>query len=220
MTMLYENLSKCHNDEPIMLDQPIYLDETGLITNNPDQKKRYAEVRLRNNEAAMLWLYCESEEFSDMVDSGHYRYIEDMIIINHPRYVTLKGGDFRLTAYARSHLNECALLLPALGEYVENPCSTTKGVKLRKNKKKAKKQRITVNKDEKRQLYKRAAELYTASEKTANTDIDMYHALFKAFLEFGYDKAEELTKDEDIITGLKAELEIGTWPGNTEGGCF
>ena len=211
MTMLYENLSKCHNDEPIMLDQPIYLDETGLITNNPDQKKRYAEVRLRNNEAAMLWLYSESEKFRDMVDSGHYRYIEDMIIINDPRYVTLKGGDFRLTAYARSHLNECAILLPALGEYVENPCSITKGVKFRKNKKSKKQQRI--DEHEKRQLYKRAAELYTASEKTAHTDIDMFSALFKAFLEFGYEKAEELMKDtygEALIAGLKAELEIGT----------
>ena len=216
--MFYDNLNKCYYDEPIMLDQPIYLDETGLITNNPAQKDRCVEVRLRNNAEAMLWLYSESEKFCDMVDSGHFRYIEDMMIINDPRYVTLEGGDFSLTDYARSHLNECALLLPALGEYAPNPCSITKGVKLRKNKKNKKQQRI--NEHEKRKLYKRAAELYMASEKTANTDIDMFRALFNTFIEFGYDKAEELTKGEDILTELKAELEIGAWPGNTAGGCF
>ena len=53
--------------------------------------------------------YCENEEFRAMVDSGAVCHAENHYVINDPLYIKWANGKWKLTDYARRHLDECAL---------------------------------------------------------------------------------------------------------------
>ena len=111
----------------------IRMEETGLLPSNNSQNSRGAAVTPRISAKDAFREYCGNEDFREIVDSGAVRYVEGMFILNHPRYLTREGGDLRLTAFARRHLNECALAFTLREVYAENPRSV-KGVMYRDNK--------------------------------------------------------------------------------------
>jgi len=115
-----KNLSKVRKDEPKKQGQLIRLEEARLTVNNQDQKNHGVKTTIHIDAADGFREYYENEEFRKMLDSGAVCYIEEMFILNMPRYVTHKCGKYRLTAYARSHLHECALVFTLRKEYVEN----------------------------------------------------------------------------------------------------
>ena len=51
-----------------------------------------------------------SEEFADLINSGHFIYLDGHVIINNEKYVEyFNGHPLKLTEYAKRHMSECCL---------------------------------------------------------------------------------------------------------------
>lgn len=68
----------------------------------------------RKEAAALLTL---SHEFSSALRSGCYSYVEGHYCLNNPEYVSGTGRSKRLTAYARTHIDECCIAFGIGGRY-------------------------------------------------------------------------------------------------------
>ena len=54
--------------------------------------------------------YLANPAFRDVIDTGHFQYVEGHFCIGHERYICPNGsGGIQLTEYARNHLSECCL---------------------------------------------------------------------------------------------------------------
>lgn len=61
-------------------------------------------------------LYQEDQEFAKRMDSGKYVYVEGHFCIRNSKYlIRSRSGEYTLTDYARTHINECCLAFRAHG---------------------------------------------------------------------------------------------------------
>ncbi len=59
---------------------------------------------------AAVELYQKGGGFRDCIDSGLYQYVDDHFCRTDTRYVYRRNGTLHLTAYAKSHMDECCLV--------------------------------------------------------------------------------------------------------------
>ena len=109
----------------------IRLEETGIIgqTHVIEDLKNYRSPEITTlidaNDAFRE--YCENQEFRGIVDSGAVCYVENRYIVNDSQYIDWTHPKPKLTAYARSHLDECALSFVKRKNYPQH----TKGIAFR-----------------------------------------------------------------------------------------
>ena len=102
----------------------IRLEETGIIGQNHVMEglKSYrdSEITTFIDVDDAFREYCENQEFRSIVDSGAVCYVENRYIVNDSRYIERTHSKPRLTAYARSHMNECALIFVKRKNYPQH----------------------------------------------------------------------------------------------------
>jgi hypothetical protein len=54
--------------------------------------------------------YLKNEALRELLNSGCFVYAEESYVLNDERYITQRESNYFLTDYARTHLDECALL--------------------------------------------------------------------------------------------------------------
>jgi len=55
--------------------------------------------------------FSKNVAFREMLQSGHFRFVENAFVINNPKYLCQEeNGEFKLTKYAIEHQQECTLL--------------------------------------------------------------------------------------------------------------
>ena len=99
----------------------IRLMETGFLNRGNDygclrNSRGYGVTTSITSEDAFRE-YSENEEFRAMVDSGAICRVDSHFIVNDPLYIEQADDKLRLTAYARGHLLECALVFTLRKEY-------------------------------------------------------------------------------------------------------
>lgn len=54
--------------------------------------------------------YQRNEKFCEILEHGHFLYVEGHFCINHPKYVCMVNDKIQMTPYGRAHVDECCLL--------------------------------------------------------------------------------------------------------------
>jgi len=161
----------------------IRLIETGFIQRNnkaADILESEPSVTTFINEADAFREYNENLEFRKLVDSGTVCYVENHFIINALRYIEQSHGQLSLTAYAKNHLDECALTFTMKG------CSPLKGIAYRSDKKNTPRyereqnsQRVLETTDEFQQLAERFENEFSESSAIMPTFVELANEIIK-----------------------------------------
>ena len=106
--------------------------EAASVYNYEDYDSNRSDMVTEITTAEAFREYCENTDFRTALDSGKFRYVNGSFVIDHENYVRPDGlGEYKLTEYAKQHMDECALHFTNWRERPDTSATRQSGVAFR-----------------------------------------------------------------------------------------